>query len=252
MSIQTIVAAFDTGEHAAAAVRALKAGGFHANDISIFDRSRFGGANAAALREPGIWNRLLGGDLFKHEAHIYGAAVEQGGTVVTVRVPESEVAHASGILNVHRPVDVHDRAVTTGIAPVAHVEAAAKQIAAAPLAAVQTVAVTAKATEIHDEVLRRAETEREVEENVTLHEEHAEVLRRAVSQPANLADIDWNDAEIEVVETAERALVSKTARVIEEIELKKVGTDHIETIHEKLRRQQAEFVRMDANGRPVR
>ena len=273
MSIQTIVAAFDSGEHAAAAVRALKAGGFHANDISIFDRSRFGGANAAALREPGIWNRLLGGDLFKHEAHIYGAAVEQGGTVVTVRVPESEVAHASGILNVHRPVDVHDRAVTTGIAPVAHVEAAAKQIDAAPLAAVQTVAVTAKATEIHDEVLRLAEeqlrvgkemyesgrarvrrfvTEREVEENVTLHEEHAEVLRRAVSQPANLADIDWNDAEIEVVETAERALVSKTARVIEEIELKKVGTDHIETIHEKLRRQQAEFVRMDANGRPVR
>ena len=78
------------------------------------------------------------------------------------------------------------------------------------------------------------------------------VNRRAVSQPANLADIDWNDAEIEVVETAERALVSKTARVIEEIELKKVGTDHIETIHEKLRRQQAEFVRMDANGRPVR
>jgi stress response protein YsnF len=100
--------------------------------------------------------------------------------------------------------------------------------------------------------VRRFVTEREVQENVTLHEEHAEVLRRAVSQPANLADIDWNDAEIEVVETAERALVSKTARVIEEIELKKVGTDHVETIHEKLRRQQAEFVRMDANGRPVR
>jgi hypothetical protein len=54
MSIQTIVAAFDTSEHAAAAVRALKAGGFHDSDISIFDRSRFAGANAAALREPGV------------------------------------------------------------------------------------------------------------------------------------------------------------------------------------------------------
>ena len=273
MTIQTIVAAYDTGDHATAAVRALKVGGFHDSDISIFDRSRFAGQNASALREPGVWNHLLGGDLFKHEAQVYGAAIEQGGTVITVRVPESEVAHASGILNVHRPVDVQDRAVTSGIASVAHVEAAVKQIAAAPLAAVQTVAVTPKAAAIHDEVLRLAEeqlqvgkemyesgrarvrrfvTEREVEANVSLHEEHAEVLRRAVSQPASLADIDWNDAEIEVVETAERALVSKTARVIEEIELKKVGTDHVETIHEKLRRQQAEFVRMDANGRPVR
>ncbi len=273
MSIQTIVAAFDTDELAASAVRALKAGGFHDSDISIFDGDRFAGKNAGALREPGLWSRLLGGDLFKHEAHVYGSAVAQGGTVVTVRVPDSEVAHASGILDLHRPVDVHDRAVTTGVAPVAHVEAAAKQIAAVPLAAVQTVAVTPKAAAIHDEVLRLAEeqlqvgkemyesgrarvrrfvTEREVETNVSLHEEHAEVLRRAVSQPASLADIDWNDAEIEVVETAERALVSKTARVIEEIELKKVGTDHVETIHEKLRRQQAEFVRMDANGRPVR
>jgi stress response protein YsnF len=272
MAYETIVAAFDTAEHAAAAVRALKAGGFHDSDISLFDRDRFSGSNAAGLQQPGVWNRLLGGTLFKHEAHVYGAAIEQGGTVVTVRVPDSEVAHATGILDLHRPVDVHDRAITSGIAPAAHVEAAATQIAAQPLAAAQTVAVTPKVAAVHGEVLRLAEeqlevgkqlvdsgrarvrrfvTEREVEENVTLHEEHAELLRHALSEPARLADVDWSDAEIEVVETAEHALVNKTARIIEEIELKKVGTDHVETIHEKLRRQQAEFVRVDANGKPI-
>jgi hypothetical protein len=75
---------------------------------------------------------------------------------------DSEVAHASGILDVHRPVDVHDRAVTAGIAPAAKVEAAAKTIAAAPIAAVQKVAVTPKLAETHDEVLRLAEEQLQV------------------------------------------------------------------------------------------
>ena len=47
MSYQTIVAAFDTPAHAQAAVEALKAGGFHADDISAFDKDRVG------MRPPG-------------------------------------------------------------------------------------------------------------------------------------------------------------------------------------------------------
>ena len=49
MAYQIIVAAFDTAAHAQAAVDALKAGGFHADDISVFDKARVG------LREPGLW-----------------------------------------------------------------------------------------------------------------------------------------------------------------------------------------------------
>jgi hypothetical protein len=80
----------------------------------------------------------------------------------------------------------------------------------------------------------------------TLHEEHATVLR-----PAYVGDIDWSDRTIEVVETAEQVVVNKTARVVEEISLKKVGTEHIETVHEKLRSQQAEIERVDASGKPI-
>ena len=40
MSYQTIVAAFDNAAQAQAAVEGLKAGGFHADDISAFDRNR--------------------------------------------------------------------------------------------------------------------------------------------------------------------------------------------------------------------
>jgi len=266
MSYQTIVAAFDTATHARAAVDALKAGGFHADDISVLDKDEVG------RRQPGLWGRMFGGGLHEHEADVYNQALERGGVVVSVRVPDSEVAHATGILDIHRPIDVHDRAITTGIAPAARVEAAVASIAAAPIAAVQKVAVTPKLAETHDEVLRLAEeqldvgkrmvetgktrvrrfvTEREVSADVTLHEEHADVLRRAVSDPKYIGEIDWADSTIEVVETAEQALVNKTARVVEEVSLKKIGTDHVETVHDKVRRQQVEIERLGTDGRPL-
>jgi uncharacterized protein (TIGR02271 family) len=186
-----------------------------------------------------------------------------------VRVLDSEVAHATGILDVHRPIDVHDRAITSGIAPPAKVEAIAKEDAVAPFTAPQRIATSPKAASVHNDVLRLAEeqlqvgkemvetgrtrvrrftTEREVAQDISLHDEHAEVMRRAVTEPASFKDVDWSDDEIEVVETAEHALANKTARVVEEIELKKVGTDHVETIRERLRRQQAEILQGDARG----
>ena len=172
----------------------------------------------------------------------------------------------------HRPIDVHDRAITTGVAPATRVEAAAKEIAATPLPAGQRIATSPTAAKVHGDVLQLAEeqlkvgkervetgrtrvrrftTERDVTSDVSLHDEHAEVLRRAVSEPAPFKDVDWADSEIEVVETAEHALVTKTARVVEEIGLKKVGVDHVETIREKLRRQQAQVDRRDAAGKPI-
>ena len=177
---------------------------------------------------------------------------------------DSEVAHAIAILDLHRPVDVHDRAVTSGIAPAAHVAAIEKKLDDVPLAPAQKVAVSPKLAAAHDEVLRLAEeqlkvgkqmvetgrtrvrrfvTERPVSADVTLHEEHAELLRRAVTDPKFVGDIDWADQEIEVIETAEHALVNKTARVVEEVSLKKIGTDHVETVHDKIRRAQVEIER---------
>ena len=266
MSYQTIVAAFDTAAHAQAAVEALKAGGFHPDDISAFDKNRVG------LREPGLWQRMFGGGLAQHEADVYSQSLERGGMVVSVRVPDSEVAHATGILDIHRPIDVKDRAITTGLAPAAKVEAAVAAVAAAPIAVEQMVAVSPKLAEAHDEVLRLAEeqlqvgkrmvetgmtrvrrfvTEKEVAADVTLHEEHAEVLRRAVTDPKYIGEIDWADATIQIRETAEQALVSKTARVVEEVGLKKIGSDHVETVRDKIRRQQVEIERIGPDGRPL-
>ena len=205
MAYETIVAVFDTRAHADAAVKALRAGGFANADISIFDEDRLASgqkALAAGVKEAGLWQRLFGDDVYEHEAAVYHQTVKRGGVVVSARVMDNEVAHAIAILDLHRPVDVHDSAVTTGIAPAAHVEAVEKKIDAVPLAVAQKVAVTPKLAEVHDGILRLAEeqlqvgkqmletgrtrvrryvTEREASADVTLHDEHAEVLRKASS-----------------------------------------------------------------------
>jgi uncharacterized protein (TIGR02271 family) len=269
MAYETIVAVYDTRAHADAAVKALKAGGFADADISIFDSDRLA-SGRKVIEEPGLWQRLFGDDIHEHEADVYHQTVERGGVVVSARVLDSEVAHATSILNLHRPVDVHDRAVTSGLAPAAHVEAVEKKLEAVPLAAVQKVAVSPKLAQAHDGVLRLAEeqlqvgkqmvetgrtrvrrfvTEREASADVTLHNEHAEVLRRAIADPKYIGDVDWADDQIEVVETAEHALVNKTARVVEEVSLKKIGADHVETVKDKLRRQQVEVERVGPDGR---
>ena len=276
MAYETVVAVFDTAAHAEAAIKALKAGGFADADISLFDDARLKAgkaAIAAGVREAGLWHRLFGRDVHQHEASVYGQTIEEGGVVVSARVLDSEVAHAIAILDLHRPVDVHDRAVTSGIAPAAHVAAIEKKLDAVPLAPAQQVAVSPKLAAAHDEVLRLAEeqlqvgkqmvetgrtrvrrfvTERAVSADVNLHEEHAEVLRRAVTDPKYVGDIDWADQEIEMVESAEHALVSKTARVVEEVGLKKIGTDHVETVHDKLRRQQVEIERVGPGGKVIK
>lgn len=273
MRYQTVVAAFDNRAFAQAAADALKTAGFHADDISVLDKTRVATESGVlAGKSAGLWQRLFGPGVLQHEAVVYDQAVERGGSVVSVRVPEYEVAHATGILDLHHPIDVRDRALTTGVVPAPRAETIVAATAPVPMAVAQAVAVSPKLAEISDKVLRLAEeqlqvgkrmietgktrvrrfiTERDVSADVTLHEEHAEVLRRAVADPKYVGKVDWADSTIELTETAEQALVSKTARVVEEISLKKIGSDHVQTLHEKVRRQQVEIDRLDAEGKRV-
>src|SRR5262245_36040715 len=238
MAYETIVAVFDSRAHADAAVKALRAGGFADADISIFDEERLAAgkkAVAAGAKHAGLWHRLFGHDIHQHEAAIYSQTIERGGVVVAARMPENEVAHAIAILDLHRPVNVHDRAVTHGVAEPAHVAAVEKKIERIPLAKAQQVAVPERVAQERGDILQLAEeqlqvgkkmvesgrtrvrrfvTERPVTEDVTLHEEHAEVLRRAIDDPKSVGTVDWADKQIELVETAEHALVNKTSRIV--------------------------------------
>jgi uncharacterized protein (TIGR02271 family) len=262
-SYEKIVTLFDTAEHAEAAKNNLQHAGYAAEDISVVSGPELP-RNAGALREPGLWHRLFGGDIEQHEAAVYAKAVESGGVVLAVRAKEEDIPKAMGILNQHNLVDVKDRAVDEGVISketAAAIDApAAVAVPANPVVSDLGKNEVIRLAEEHLEVgkrlveqgttrIRRFVTEKPVEANVTLHEEHAEVVRRAISDPNYVKDIDWSDTTLEVRETAEEAVVSKSARIAEEVVVGKTGSDHVETVRDTVRRQQVEVERVPARSK---
>jgi uncharacterized protein (TIGR02271 family) len=75
-----------------------------------------------------------------------------------------------------------------------------------------------------------------VSESVSLREEHATIERHPVDRPASTADLaGLQDQSIEVRQTAEKAVVSKTAHVVEEVVVGKEATTHTEQIADNVR-----------------
>ena len=91
--------------------------------------------------------------------------------------------------------------------------------------------------------IRRFVVETPVEENVTLHSERVSVERRPVTGDARVTDADFTDKTIEVTERDEEAVVGKTARVKEEVVVRKDAADRVETVHDTVRREDVEIVK---------
>ena len=247
MSYEKVVAVYDTEQNANAALTSLLSAGYRTGDISVIRDE--GEAEKAGLHEPGLWKRLFGRDLEHDEAAVLGRSFKEGSAIVVVRVLESEAPKVMSLLDRHKPVDVLDRARTYGMAG----GTAAVLKASNPLKpadqemlrlAEEQINVGKRLVESGHTRVRRYVVEKPVDANITLHEEHVEVMRRAISDPAYVTDTDWSDKTIEITETAEEAVVNKTARVIEEIVVRKQGSDRTQTVHGTVRRQQVEVERI--------
>ena len=83
--------------------------------------------------------------------------------------------------------------------------------------------------------------EEPVDESLSLREEHVSVQRRPVDQPIDPADVAaFKDTSIEMRESAEEAIVQKSARVVEEVTIGKEVTNREEHIHDTLRHTEVE------------
>ncbi len=88
--------------------------------------------------------------------------------------------------------------------------------------------------------IRTGVIETPVEETVNLHEEHVTVQRQAVNQPVTDAATAFQEKSFEVTETAEVPVISKSARVVEEVVVGKTATDRVETVQDTVRRTDVE------------
>jgi uncharacterized protein (TIGR02271 family) len=263
MKYEKIVTLYDNAQHAEAARHNLETAGFLPGDMSIISSKTLSLAGER-LNEPGLWRRLFGRDIQPYEALVYGHAVENGGVVLTVRVPESNVAQATGILNAHQAVDLRKRATQQGLisgtAQTSTAQTSTAQTNAA-MPAPPPATMAAGRTLPDEEVIRLAEeqidvgkrtiqdgttrirrfvTETPVEAQVTLHEEHARVIHRATTDPNFVRDVDWADKTIEIPETAEEPVITKSVHIAEEVIIRKETIDTVKTVRDKVRRQQVE------------
>lgn len=269
MNYEKIVTLFDTAQHAEAAKRNLESAGFPPGEISTINSRILSGDK---LNEPGLWRRLFGRDIQPYEAIVYGRSVEGGGVVLTVRVPEAEVAKATRILNAHEAVDLQQRAVQQGLITKTSgigTQAPPATATAPPVGAPPPAVMAAGRTMPDEQVLRLAEeeldvgkriiedgtmrirrfvTETPVEAQVTLHEEHTRIIRRASADPAFIRDVDWTDKTIEMSEMVEEPVINKSVHVAEEVVIRKEATDTVRTVKDKVRKQRVEVEKVPGRG----
>jgi uncharacterized protein (TIGR02271 family) len=95
--------------------------------------------------------------------------------------------------------------------------------------------------------VRTEVSEKPVEEQVSLREEHVRVERRPVDRPATQADLNQalSEKNLEVTERAEEAVVQKHARVVEEVVVGKEQTERTETVRDTARRTDVEVEKVD-------
>ena len=81
-----------------------------------------------------------------------------------------------------------------------------------------------------------------VNESIGLREEHVSVERHAVNRPVDPSDVSaFQETTIELRETAEEAVVEKSARVVEEVVVGKEVTQRTEQVSDTVRRTEVEI-----------
>ena len=120
MNDETIVAVYDTSEHASLAIRDLETAGVptsaisrHAEgDVTTGSTTR----TAVQRREPGFWASLFGGEPeYEHDTTVYDRSMQGGSTVVTVKASEQHLSQIMEILERHGPVDLDERTSSYGL-----------------------------------------------------------------------------------------------------------------------------------------
>jgi uncharacterized protein (TIGR02271 family) len=276
---RTITGLFDTREAAEAVVAHLTThDNVPRERITI--HAATGEAGTATGEDDGFWASLKSLFMPEEDRYAYSEGLRRGGVVLSAELEEEKVAHAMDVFEEHGAVDLDSREqewrnegwtgpATTPIAPTATpiaptttpVLGVAPTAGMAPGGFADSTPRAAAQTSSDGEVIPVVEeslrvgkrdmesgrvrvrsyvTETPVSEQVSLREEHVNVERRPVDRALSATDDAFRDRSIEAVEHREEAVVSKEARIVEEVVLNKQSTERTETVNDTVRRQDVE------------
>lgn len=260
MHEETLVAVFDVGAQADAAVMALVKGGVATGGIERHATAALTSPLSSSAGGNGFWSTLFGGETSQEQNEVYERTVRAGGEVMTVLMDERDADHIMTILEQFGPIDVAERAATYGLVSPMSVAAplAAGRLPAAADASEQSLQLSEERLDVGKRAVSRGATRlrrfvrtQAVEQTVTLRDERISIMRRPAAADAATGPDAFIDQVIEMTETDEEVVITKTARVREEVVLHKEVTERIETVRENLRREEIEVDRIDASTADV-
>jgi uncharacterized protein (TIGR02271 family) len=203
----------------------------------------------------GLIGSLTSQGVSEEDANYYAEAVRRGGALVTVNAEERLAERAADIMRAHNAHDVRGRAEHWKKSGWSGFDANAQPLGAEQLrnereAVLPVVEEQLKVgkREVQQGGVRVSTrmTETPVEEQVTLHEERAHVERRPANRPASEADMAaFKEGTIEVRERTEEPVVSKQARVVEEVVVGKQARERTETIRDTVRHTEVDVDQAD-------
>jgi uncharacterized protein (TIGR02271 family) len=263
-----VVAVFDEYNEAQSAVNELLVAGFDKNEVRLSGEDG-SSTTVTEVREErpkgikGFFKSLFGTDRDDDNApRIYDEAVRHGNYVVTAIARTDEKSDiASEVMSHHHPVDIDERSAEwLGQQNVQDVQDTSSRQTAVPEA--RALRTDERSIPVVEEEVRVGKREVQhgavrifqhiseipIDEEVPLREEHVVVERVPVDRPASEADLGaFKEGSTEIRESAEEPVVSKTARVVEEVRVGKETTERKQKIKETARRTDVEVQRSGEN-----
>jgi len=255
----TVIAVFRDLSDAQAAANELEANGFSEEEIYISssDTSRSSEYKGRG-HEGGIagWFKRVFGSDDETDRSYYENAVSSGNFLLSVDTDEDNVNTAADVLNRYSPVDIQrgdetnqrERTVSAGSkAPKAGRAAADALGESGAIPVVKEELRVGKRTVLRGGVrVYSRVVEQPVEETVNLQEQRVRVERQPVNRPVSESDFrTGRDEVIEVEEYAEEPVVSKEARVVEEVRVNKESTQRTEKVKDTVRRTEVNVEKLN-------
>jgi len=262
---QTVVGIFENAGEAQNAVEQLISSGFTRNNIDISvqnSNSQYSDSKDADDDDSvgdsigDFFSNLFGGSDDKAKKY---AKVARRGSVVTVHAQSSDEAErAADILDEYGAVDVDEHASKSrSVADASTTDTTLRDTTDANNASVKVIEeelqVGKRTVQTGGARLRSRIVERPVEESLRLREERVRVERNAVNRPATEAELtNFTEGQIELTEQAEVPVVTKEARVVEEISLSKEVEEREETIKDTVRHTEVDVEELKKDEKTLR
>lgn len=256
----TIVGIFDDKSEARQAMEALIQDGFVRESIDLSEANYAAdGGNAAATSNNATTNQTAGdsisnffGNLFgddEAQARSYTDVARDADAILTVQADSEERARqVAAIFDRNGAIDVENRAAQYNqqqqFAGTTGTEARGASDSRQDVAGETVIPVIEEELQVgkrqveHGGVRVRSRViEKPVEEHLRLREERVVVNRRPVNRAVTDADTaNLQQGDFTITERAEEAVVSKQARVVEEVEVGKRVEEHDQVIRDTVRR----------------